>query len=163
MANAQASALPPGLPPQFGKLINCSSVTDPAERLACFDREAANVANSVRRNDLVVVDRAAVRSSKRTLFGLPVPTLGIFGNDQEEIAQIEGVISSVGRNRDGGYLIALADGALWSQTDDRPVAVAPRRGDRVTVKRGALGSYMLSVDRQPGWKVVRVSAPGRLR
>lgn len=144
-------------PTQYGRLIGCRTLTDAAARLQCFDREAAAFASAVEQNALQVVDRETVRNSKRRLFGLTIPSLGIFGNDSEEVTQVEGEILTVGRNGDGGTVFVLVDGARWSQTDNRTLAVAPRRGDKVTVKRGALGSYALSVDRQPGIKVRRVN------
>jgi hypothetical protein len=156
-ALARAADTPQPVPPQFGRLIACQSITGGVERLGCFDREAAKVASALNSNDLVVIDREAVRSSKRTLFGLPIPSLGVFGNDKEEIAQVEGTVDAIGRNGDGGYVLILADGARWSQTDDRQLAVAPRRGSKVVVKRGAFGSYNLAIDRQPGIKVKRVN------
>ena len=36
-------------------------------------------------------------------------------------------------------------------------AVAPKSGDKVVVKKGALGSYIMSVARQPGVKVKRIN------
>jgi hypothetical protein len=50
----------------------------------------------------------------------------------------------------------LVDGSLWTQTDDTPVALPPRHGDKVIVKRGTLGSYFLRLGNQPGFKVKRI-------
>ena len=60
-------------------------------------------------------------------------------------------------NKRGGYVLTLQDGSSWSQLDDRPLAVAPRAGDKVLVTRASLGSYMLSVSRQPGIRVRRIN------
>lgn len=144
------------VPAQIQRLLACRSVTDNAARLACFDRETQAVAGAFSGGDIVALDREKVRSTRRTLFGFHVPTLGnVFGG--EELQQVEGVVADVGMNRDGGYLIALQDGAKWSQTDDRPIALEPQRGDKVTIKKGAFGNYFLSVGKQPGIKVERVN------
>jgi topoisomerase IA-like protein len=60
-------------------------------------------------------------------------------------------------NADGGYIFRLADGSRWTQMDGKPIAVEPRTGDKVVVKKGVLGSYILSVARQPGVKVKRIN------
>lgn len=141
------------------RLVACRQLTDPQARLACYDREAAAVAEGLARKDLMVVDREQVRSTRRSLFGLSLPRLGLFDDDDDaasQVRQVEGEIASVGRNRDGGFVFVLKDGARWSQIDDRPIALEPEPGDKVLIRRAALGSFMLSVNRQPGVRVQRV-------
>ena len=146
------------VPAQMQRLLACRSVTDNAARLACFDKEAKTVAGALSGGDLVAIDREKVRSAKRSLFGFHVPTLGsVFGGSDEDVKEIEGVVAGVGNNRDGGYIIRLEDGARWSQTDSRPIALEPQRGDKVVIKRGSFGNYFLSVNRQPGIKVERLN------
>lgn len=146
------------VPAQIQRLLACRSMTENAARLACFDRETQTVAGALSGGDLVAVDRERVRTAKRSLFGFHVPTLGsVFGGGDDDVKQVEGVVSDVAYNVDGGYVLRLADGARWSQTDGKPIAMEPQRGDKVVVKRGAMGSYFLSVGRQPGVKVERVN------
>lgn len=156
---AQQTTAPPASAAQVQKLMDCRQLTDAAARLACFDREAAIVSQGIAARDLVVVDREAVRTTRRTLFGLDLPRIGLFddGEKEAEIAQIEGVVESVGRNSDGSFFFFLEGGARWSQIDSRPIALEPERGDKVVIRRAALGSYMLSVNRQPGVRVRRVN------
>lgn len=143
---------------QMDRLLQCRALPEATARLACFDREAATVADRVAKRDLVVVDREAVRSTKRTLFGLSIPKLGLFDDDKEsEVTELTGVIESVGRNSDGGFVFFLQGGARWSQIDSRPIALEPEKGDKVVIRRAALGSYMLSVNRQPGVRVRRTA------
>lgn len=149
--------IPAQVPPQLQRLLACRSQSDGAARLACFDREAGAAAQGFASGDIVAVDREKIRSTKRSLFGFTIPNLGIFGDDGNELKQVEGVLAGAGFNRDGGYIFRLQDGARWSQADDKPFAVAPRPGDKVVVKRGAMGSYFLSVARQPGVKVQRLN------
>jgi len=145
------------VPMPISTLLDCQHVTDSAARLACFDRASANVTQAIGRHDLLVVDREAVRSAKRSLFGFSVPNFGIFGGDKEEVKQLDGVLAFASRNRDGGYVLGLQDGSQWSQIDDRPLAIEPRPGDKITVHRAALGSFMLNVGRMPGIRVKRVN------
>ncbi len=148
-----------GPPPQeIQKLFSCRTIADAAQRLACFDRETASIERSVANRDLAIVDRGRVTEARKSLFGFSVPSFGgLFGGgDEEEVKQIEGVVASVARNADGGWVIRLADKSTWSQTDDSPLGVFPKAGHKVVVRRGALGSFRLSVNGQPGFKVKRV-------
>lgn len=146
-------------PPQVNALLACRGITDSAERLACYDKAAASIGEAVAKKDIVVYDRESVRKTKRGLFGFSIPNLGIFGDDDDEVevTQIDGVIVSTAFNADGGYIFRLADGSRWSQMDGKPIALAPESGDKVVVKKGALGSYFLSVAKQPGVKVKRIN------
>lgn len=156
---AAAQKIKDGPPPaQVNELLNCRTLADSAERLACYDKAAASIGDAVARKDLVVFDRESVRKTKRGLFGFAIPNLGIFGDDdgEVEVKQVDGEIVSIAMNSDGGYIFRLADGSRWSQMDSKPIAVAPRAGDNVVVKKGALGSYSLSVEKQAGVKVKRI-------
>ena len=157
-----ASAQKPGDGPPPGQiqgLLECRGIADSAARLACYDKAASVIGDAVSRKDLVVFDRESVRKTKRGLFGLSIPDLGIFGDEDDavEIKQIEGEIVSTAMNGDGGYIFRLADGSRWTQTDGKPIAMPPESGDKVVVKKGTLGSYILSVARQPGVKVKRIN------
>ena len=147
----------PGTPAQVARLLACRSVSEAAQRLACFDRETGAMAAAVANKDLVVVDRQRASAARRSLFGFSVPNFGgLFGSsDQDDIKQIAGKVESAGRNGDGGWTIVLSDGSTWTQSDGTPLALAPRRGDAVIVQRGALGSFYLRLGRQPGIKVRR--------
>lgn len=146
-------------PAQIQGLLQCRAIADGPERLACYDKATAVIGDAVSRKDLVVFDRESVRKTKRGLFGLSVPDLGIFGDEDDavEVKQIEGEVVSTAMNADGGYIFRLADGSRWSQTDGKPIALEPRPGDKVVVKKGTLGSYILSVSKQPGVKVRRIN------
>ncbi len=156
-STAHASPPPEQAPPeQVQRLIHCRAETDPAQRLACFDRESAAMEAAIQAKNLVVVDKQKARAAKRSLFGFSVPDFGgIFGGGDDEVAQIESTIKSTGHNADGGWIIELSDGSVWSQTDDWP-GLDPRRGKTVIVKRGALGTFRLFIPGQNGIKVKRI-------
>jgi hypothetical protein len=143
-------------PANMQALLACRSIADSAQRLACYDSAAGTVAQAIVKKDIVVVDRAQANAAKRSLFGFSVPDFaGMFGGG-DDVKEIQGSVAGVTNNADGGWTIKLADGSVWSQTDDTPVALPPQRGDKVVVRRGALGSYFLRLGRQPGFKVRRV-------
>jgi hypothetical protein len=151
-------------PETFEALVHCRAIAEAAARLQCFDTAAAALEQATERRDVVVVDRAQVRESRRRLFGLALPSLPIFGgggdnahdNDDDEIAQIESTVASSVRNDLGQWQVRLQEGGTWIQTDFNQIAVPPRPGQAVVVHRGALGSYMMRVGRQPGVRVRRV-------
>lgn len=143
-------------PQQIERLIGCRALTDPAQRLACFDRESASTADAIARQEIVAFDREKMQQTRRSLFGFSVPKLGIFDNDKDEVDKIDGVIAGVGHTLDG-VRVRLQDESRWGQTDGKPIALEPRVGDKVVIKRGALGSYVMSVAGQPGVKVKRLN------
>src|SRR6201999_1884675 len=150
-------------PAAFEALLHCRTITDDAARLRCFDGAATALDQAAQRRDVVVVDRAQVRESRRRLFGLALPHLPIFGgsdnghdNDDEEVAQIESTVASAVRNDLGQWQVPLQEGGTWIPTAFNQIALAPRSGDAVVVRRGPLGSYMMRIGRQPGVRVRRV-------
>ena len=157
-----ADAAPAEPPAQFEAMLRCRAVTDDAARLACFDEAAAALDAAIASRDVVVVDRKQIRESKRTLFGLPIPDLPLFGGggdgpEEEEITSITGTVRSASRDGDGRWLVRLEEGSVWRQIDSRPLALRPKAGMEVEIDRGALGSYRMSVAGQPGIKVRRES------
>jgi hypothetical protein len=149
----------PPPPPQVNALLACRAITDSEQRLACYDKSAAAIGDAVAKRELVVFDKESVKKTKRGLFGFSIPNLGIFGDedDEVEIKQIDGEIVSTGLSADGSYTFRLADGSRWSQIDSKPIALEPQTGDKVVVKKGALGSYIMSIAKQSGVKVKRIN------
>lgn len=154
---AQASKpVATGTPNQVDRLMKCRAIAAADQRLACFDKESAAMGAAISSKDLVFVDKEKARAAKRSLFGFSIPNFGgLFGGGDEEIDQIESTVKSTGHNADGGWIITLADGSTWSQTDDWP-GLDPRPGKKVIVKRAALGSFRLSIVGQNGIKVKRI-------
>lgn len=155
-SDAIAREAPAGPPPAIVEgLLACRAIGDPMQRLACYDRQSNAVASAIQKKDLVVIDKERATAAKRSLFGFSVPSFaGLLGGG--DLNEIEGTVTAATQNSDGGWIIKLADGSVWSQTDDTPMALEPRRGDKVIVKRGALGSYFVKVGRQPGFKAKRI-------
>ena len=148
---------PTGTPPQMQRLLGCRALADAAQRLACFDRETANIDQAMARRDLVVIDRERATAAKRSLFGFSVPSFGgLFGGDENEVKEIQSTITAVGNNADGGWTLRLADGSTWTQTDDAPLGIRPARGQKVIVRRALLGAFRISVAGQPGFKAKRI-------
>jgi hypothetical protein len=144
-----------GTPAQVQQLMACRTIAAADQRLACYDRETAAMDKAIASQDLVVVDKEKARAAGRSLFGFSIPNFGgLFGNNGE-VSQIDASIKTTGHNPDGGWVITLDDGSVWTQTDDWPGFDA-RPGKKVIVKRGVLGSFWLSIPGQNGIKVKRI-------
>ena len=145
-----------GNPASLQSLLACRSISDSGQRLACYDKASGDFAAAVSKKEVVVIDKARANEAKRSLFGFSVPNFaGLFGGG-DEVNQIESTVTTAFESGYDGWTIRLADGSTWAQTDGAPVALPPRGGDKVVVKRGALGSYVLKLGSQPGFKVKRV-------
>ena len=149
----------PGRPEAFDALVKCRAIAEDAARLRCFDQAAAALQQAAERRDVVIVDRAQVRQARRTLFGIELPRLPFFGGGDDdkadEVTQIDGVIASAFQNGNGRWVVRLEDGGIWAQVDDNPISIWPKAGQKVVIKRAALGSYMMRINGQPGVRAKR--------
>lgn len=142
-------------PATYKAVLDCRAIADPGQRLACFDRSVASLATATDARDVVILDRATIRETKRGLFGIALPSIKLFGgNDDEEVQQIESTIASASYARDGFAVFALPDGARWKQTEGRDVWA--KAGQTIVIRKGALGGYMASVNGQGGIRVIRL-------
>ena len=157
-AGAQAKPMPPSAPPAaVQSLLACRAIADPAQRLGCYDKQAQSFAEAVGKREVVVIDKARANEARRSLFGFSVPNFSaLLGGGGDEMSQIASTVEGAAENADGGWTIKLADGSTWTQTDGTPVALPPRRGDKVIVKRGTLGAYFVKLGSQPGFKAKRI-------
>ena len=143
--------------PTAARLLNelgaCRAIAADAERLRCFDRTAAAVVDAEQKKDIVVLDKAEVRKTKRSLFGFSLPSIKLFGDgkDDDALKQVVGtMLNSV--SLPGGLIrFELEGGGVWESTEG--AMVMPRKGDVVTIKAGALGSYVATA---PGRRSLRV-------
>jgi hypothetical protein len=147
-------------PPKAGQVdevIACAKIADGAARLACYDRSVQSLSGALSRKDLVVVDREKARATSRSLFGFSVPKLaGLFGGSNALVDHIDSTITGARPNINGGWTITLADGSTWDQIDDTALVRDPRRGAKVQVREGFMGSFILTIDGELGFKAKRV-------
>lgn len=148
-----ASGGEPRRPEIFEKLLGCRSVKDSAARLACFDRQVAEMDAAANKADLVIVDRGQIRKTRKSLFGLTLPSLGIFGNSEAErreaeaFTEIESTIKSA-RMSNYHWSVTLEDGARWVQIDSKTLARDPKPGQTIRIRKAAFGSYLANIDGQ---------------
>lgn len=149
-------AAPPDRAPLVKSLSACRSIADGAQRLACYDKAAAGLDEAEQRGDVVVIDRAQAAAAHREAFGLHVPSLDFVAKALApgEMDRVSGVVQSARADASGRWTFALEDGAVWRMIDGdllRP----PHPGSKVSIRRAALGSFMMNVDGQPGVRVHR--------
>jgi hypothetical protein len=146
-----------GTPQSVQQLIACRSMTDSAQRLACYDRQADALSNAIAKKEVVVIDKARATAAKKSLFGFSIPNFGgIFGGNEDEVKEISSTATRVSQDAYGAYVVTLADGSTWYQQDDAPLGLGPEKGDKITVRRGSFGAFFLSVNGQPGIRVKRI-------
>lgn len=147
------------------ELARCADMADPQERLRCFDAAAArakavlaappaagagNAAGSP--SDSFGLARPPTPATRPEQFGKPMPRA-------EELQSITATTSEFAKTLRGKALFVLDNGQVWRQLDsDGTEVVAPRAsGFKVTIERGALGSYNLTIEGRGGLiKVARV-------
>ena len=140
-------------PEVFEKLLGCRNVNDSAARLVCFDKQVAEMAAAASKAELVVVDRGEIRKARKSLFGLTLPGLGIFGSGEAERREAEAfteIESTIKSARMSGYRwqIILEDGARWVQVDTKTPPRDPKPGQKIKIRRAAFGSYLANIDGQ---------------
>lgn len=142
----------------FRDLLDCRKLPDPQERLACFDRQAAALAEASERHEIVVADKAEVQQTRRKLFGFSLPASTILGDegDPQETKRLETTVVSARRGRDGAWIVSLAESGTWEQTDSKALALSPKAGQKVVLTKGSLGSYFASIDGQAALKMRRI-------
>ena len=151
----------PERPDVLNRLTACRAIADNAQRLACFDQGVAALEAAEQAREIAVVDTQQIRRTRRSLFGLRLPDLGIFGDDDDDpedgaaINEINSTIQAITSGADGRMHFVLAEGGVWAVTEGRR-GRPPRSGQPIKIRRGPLGSYIASVDERPGVRVIRI-------
>ncbi len=146
-------------PDALKRLTDCRAIASQAERLSCYDREVAAVDAAEARKDLVVVDREQLNTTRRSLFGLTLPNLSIFGDNSSEaegVSRLESRIKSVRQTGHGKWIFDLEDGGRWAQIDSKDLPVWPKPGHQIAIRKAALGSYLANVKGQVAIRVERL-------
>lgn len=131
-------------------LAACRAMTDNAQRLACYDREAGALVTAVEKKETVVLDQQEVKKTKRSLFGFTLPRLPFFNNgkdddrEEAEFQQIETPIKTVRSIGYGRFRFTIDEGAVWETTEG--INAFPKPGEKVVIKKGLMGSYFIKFE-----------------
>lgn len=145
-------------PKTYTDLIACRSIEDSAARLACFDKNTADFEAARAAREIVLLDKSDVRKTRKSLFGFSLPDLPFFkgdnSQDEEEIKEIESTIASVAELGMGRWQFTIPEGGTWQTTE--ALTFPPKVGQKVTIKKGIAGGYMVKVGKSPIRRVKRV-------
>jgi len=121
----------------LAEVSRCSVIGDPAERLRCFDRAAPRAKEAL-------IPRAED-------FGKPPPR-------PPEVDQVVATVRELSKSVRGRALFVLDNGQTWRQLEGDDVQVLeppPGTTLKVTIVRGAFGSYNLAIEGRNGMVRVR--------
>ena len=166
MAASPASATDPvGRPKVVDDVVRCRAISEPAARLACYDAAATTLTEATDNQTIVVLDKAEVQRTRRSLFGFTLPKLPFFGNDRDgknetkedkaEVRELATTIRSVAPSGYGLWSLTLAEGGTWRTTEPSR-SLEPRAGQSIVIKRGPVGGYMAKVDGERAVRIQRI-------
>jgi|SRR5215831_3374156 len=149
----------------LAEMLKCVDISDPGERLKCFDAavpgaKSALTAPQPQVKEPSLLDwfgftRPPTPVTKPEDFGKPAPEPG----PGEEITEIKATVLEFARTgRRYRALFVLDNGQVWRQLDGDTAEVRDPPVDttiKVTIERGALGSYNLMIDGRNG--IIKVS------
>lgn len=146
-------------PKTYVDLLACRSIEDANARLACFDKSSADLEKAREAKEVVLLDRADVRKTRRSLFGFTLPNLPFFDGDdsadEEEIKEIKTTFETVRDLGLGKWQFTVPEGGTWQTTE--ALTTYPKEGQAITIKKGIAGGYMLKIGNGPLRRVKRVN------
>lgn len=140
------------------QITACRGISDPAQRLTCYDQAAAAFEAARAGGDLVIMSRADVQASRRSAFGFNINLFNPLASNGQQDEGIDSIESTVTRARQlstGRWVVSLQDGSTWAQIDDTSVHISRPEGAEARVRRGAIGSYLMSVGSSRAFRVRR--------
>ena len=144
-------------------LVGCATVESREEKLACYEKHVAVLDKAESDGEIILIDRDQTNQARRGIFGLSLPSLsGIFGGDKEgaahgrgKIDRLEAKIDRAYEQDNGRWVLILEDGAKWIQTDSEQIAIPPKAGQSILIRKAAMGSYFANVSGQRAIRVHR--------
>jgi hypothetical protein len=121
----------------LAEMARCSAIGDSADRLRCFDRAAPRAKEAL--------------IPKAEDFGKPPPR-------PPEVGQLNATVREFSKTTRGRALFVLDNGQTWRQLEGDDAQVlepAPGTMLKVTIARGAFGSYNLTIEGRNGLIRVR--------
>ena len=142
------------------KLMDCRTVTESAARLACYDTAAAALDVAEARGEIVVVEKEQMKAVRKQAFGFSLPSLSLFdrgekGEAAEPLDRITATLSGAYRSGSGKWVLELADGAVWVQTDTEALPRGAKKGSTVEIRKASMGSFFVNVDKQRAIRATR--------
>jgi len=142
----------------------CASIGDDAQRLACYDDTFGRPRDG-RSPATVAAPAAAAAPAAKLVVTNPVEDFGLSeaakrARDPEKAQetmpeQISAKVAKVGNRPTGEMVVTLESGQVWVQIETVSKAMV-KPGDTVTIKKAALGSYLLVAPNRVATRVRRL-------
>ena len=158
----------------------CAAIADGQQRLACYDKVAPRLKQALA-TPPTSLDHEPTKSEQESWFGFDIGDLFGGGSaapttpeqfgkertqehkevrEREEIDSISAGVTEVAFTPFGQFIVFLDNGQVWRQLQGEPERAHFRsnaKENRITISRGALGSYNLKLnDSVKIYKVTRV-------
>jgi hypothetical protein len=140
---ALAGAQGPAAPVSASALQACAAIDTSTERLACYDQLAG-------RAPAALTTPASPAAPPKESFGLYAAEHPAAPNPEELLTA---TVVGLGVNANGRPTVTLDGGQLWELDDSDPLLA---NGDSVTIKRAALGSFLMTTPSGRTHRVHRV-------
>ena len=124
---------------------DCRALADDMQRLACYDRLFPRPIQPAATAPAIAPTSPQQRPPPDPQFGMnEAQRRAAAGNtEQSKINDsISATVTDLRTTPSGEFVVILDNGQVWRQIDLESWA-PPQKGDRVTIRRGALGSFML--------------------
>ncbi|MBB3764578.1 hypothetical protein [Sphingomicrobium lutaoense] len=138
------------------RVVACRTIADDAERLVCYDRESAALGAALESDEVVVVSREQAVEARRELFGFSSPNFAGLLGDEDNLDKVEVEVASAQMSGHGDLVVAMKDGSVWRQIDDRQMGRLPKAGTSATIEKAMMGSYEMKIDGRRSIKVRRI-------
>lgn len=136
-------------------VTECRSISDPEERLACFDAASETLEEATDARELVIIERKEVERTKRKGFGFALPDIFGGGGGEDQLESASSTIRAVQPSGYARWRVWLEDGTVWT-TSEAAARLQPRKGDPITIKKAALGTYLARIDNSASVRIARV-------
>lgn len=144
-------------PKAYGDLVACRNIAEAAARLDCYDKATAEIERARSAKELVLIDKAGIRKTKRSLFGFSLPDLPFFGGKEdgkEEAEELQTSFASLRALGHGKWQFTVPEGGVWQTTE--ALKIQPKPGQEIVLKKGMAGGYWLRVGKYVVCRVKRV-------
>lgn len=141
-------------PAVIRSIAACRAIASDEDRLACFDKAAAELEAQVSSKTVIAVDREQIRKEKKGRFGLPPSDGATIAEAGEKAPEaVSGTITNI-RAQAGFLVVTVAGAGVWQATE--AARFNPEPGDAVRLRKGALGGFIMTYGRNRALRVRRV-------
>lgn len=138
---------------EAASIERCRALNESAQRLLCYDTLFPRVSPSSGSSAPQPLPAAPTASGQAP--DDAIQTFGLNGARERAIKGVSATVTELHHEPDGRFVVYLDNGQVWRQieTDDW---APPRKGERVRIRRAALGSYMLETAENLATHVTRI-------